>query len=90
MIAKFKYGWRVSLQLTVKGFLPSMKILWISNVLFPDVCKELNLASPVVGGWMYAGAKMLIDGSPNIKLAVASLYSGNTFKSFEDYSITYF
>lgn len=39
---------------------------------------------------MYAGAKMLMNVSPNIKLAVVSLYSGDSFKSFENYSITYF
>lgn len=67
-----------------------MKVLWLSNVLFPDVCNELKITPPVVGGWMFAGAKMLMDASPSIKLAVASLYSGDKLRSFENYAITYF
>lgn len=67
-----------------------MKVLWLTNVLFPEVCKELNIIPPVIGGWMYAGAEMLINHNPVLKLAVASLYPGKELKCIEKYSITYY
>ena len=67
-----------------------MKVLWLSNVLFPEVCKELNIEPPVVGGWMHSGAEMLMNHNPNIKLAVASLYAGNELHCIEKYAIIYY
>jgi glycosyltransferase involved in cell wall biosynthesis len=67
-----------------------MKVLWLSNVLFPELCKELNIVAPVVGGWMYSGAEILINNNPDIKLAVASLYPGKELKCIEKYPITYY
>lgn len=67
-----------------------MKVLWLSNVLFPDVCKELNIEAPVVGGWMHSGAEMLINHNPAIKLAVASLYAGEELQCIENYAISYY
>jgi glycosyltransferase involved in cell wall biosynthesis len=67
-----------------------MKVLWISNVLFPDVCKELNIIPPVVCGWMQSGASFLIKHNPDIKLAVASLYNGKELKYVDKYDISYF
>lgn len=49
-----------------------MKVLWISNIIFPDLCNKLGIAAPVVGGWMQAGAKSLLAKDKSIKLAVAS------------------
>jgi glycosyltransferase involved in cell wall biosynthesis len=67
-----------------------MKVLWISNVIFPDACKELNITSPVVGGWMHSGASSLIDVNPFIKLAVACLYKGDKLITIENYNIIYY
>jgi glycosyltransferase involved in cell wall biosynthesis len=67
-----------------------MKVLWISNVLFPDVCNELKVDHPIVGGWMYAGAKTLIEVNSKIELAVASLYNGEQLKFIEKYFINYY
>jgi Glycosyltransferase len=66
-----------------------MKILWITNILFPDICKDLGIIEPVIGGWMYSLAKLLIQDS-SLKLAVASVYSGKKLKSKEINGITYF
>ena len=38
-----------------------MKVVWISNVVFPGVAELIGLKNPVVGGWMYSGAKSLIS-----------------------------
>lgn len=66
-----------------------MKILWITNILFPDICKELALQEPVGGGWMYSSAKFLIQDS-SIELAVASRYQGKELISKKLNGITYF
>lgn len=67
-----------------------MRILWITNILFPDICKELGLISPVMGGWMYSSAKVLIEASSKIQLAVASIYGGNELKSIKINDIIYY
>lgn len=67
-----------------------MKILWLSNGLFPEACKELNMPTPALGGWMYSGATALLDTNPAIELAVAALYSGNELKCIDKYKITYY
>ncbi len=67
-----------------------MKILWITNVLFPDVCKKLNIPAPVVGGWQVGGANNLLKFNSDIILAVATLYSGKEFKYLEVNNIIYY
>lgn len=52
-----------------------MNILWITNIPFPPICKEINLSIPIGGGWMYSLAKRLI-GKDIITLAVATVYPG--------------
>jgi len=56
-----------------------MKILWITNQVFPVVSQYLGQAKTVIGGWTYSAAEE-IKKLPNIELAVASLYMGNEFK----------
>lgn len=68
-----------------------MKLLWLSNILFPEVCKELNLPVPVIGGWMESGAKHLLAYYSNqIDLAVVMLYSGKAITYIDKYKIKYY
>lgn len=67
-----------------------MKILWLSNIVFPEVCSKLGITPPVIGGWMQSGAKSLIKENSDIKLAVASLYQGNELLTIKDFSILYY
>lgn len=53
-----------------------MKILWITNLIFPAPSLAMGLKPPVFGGWMYGLAEQVARQS-NIKLAVASCYSGD-------------
>lgn len=66
-----------------------MKILWITNILFPAVCKELGIPEPVVGGWMYSSARRLID-QPDVEIAVATVYNGKELQKKEINNITYY
>lgn len=36
-----------------------MRILWITNTIFPELSKSLGSKSPVVGGWMYGLASAI-------------------------------
>ena len=67
-----------------------MKILWITNTLFPAVCKELNIPTPAVGGWMFSAAKALQQASTDIELAVATQYAGKTLIKRSIDQITYY
>ncbi|WP_321826997.1 glycosyltransferase family 4 protein [Maribacter dokdonensis] len=37
-----------------------MKVLWITNTIFPELAQALGQKSPVVGGWMYSLAHDII------------------------------
>ena len=51
-----------------------MKVLWITNIMFPDICKNLGIVPPVTGGWMKSLAKNLLNlYSNDIELGVACL-----------------
>ena len=68
-----------------------MKILWLSNVLFPEVCKELKVSAPVVGGWMASAADALMKYSDqDIVLAVVSLSGKTSFKHIRGEKMEYF
>lgn len=47
-----------------------MKVLWVTNTIFPDLSIELNRQTPVVGGWMYGMAKALVKNG--VELIVAT------------------
>ena len=66
-----------------------MKVLWITNTIFPAPSKALGIPAPVVGGWMY-GLANHIATTENIKLAVATTYNGNEFKTFEIDGVFYY
>lgn len=67
-----------------------MNILWITNIIFPAPSKALGRPSPVVGGWMYASAKALVDLDPSVNLAVATVYDGDQIKRLLIEGITYY
>lgn len=45
-----------------------MKVLWIINMVLPDVAAELNMRTSFSGGWLVDYANRLV-GDPNIELA---------------------
>jgi len=67
-----------------------MKVLWISNVLFPDVCQMLGIEAPATAGWVHSAAKSLLTENENIQLAVATLYNGKELKCMYINKISYF
>jgi len=66
-----------------------MRILWITNTIFPAPSKMLGFPVPVTGGWMYSLAGQLVANS-EIKLAVATVYKGNDLKILDLEAIRYY
>lgn len=66
-----------------------MKILWVVNTIFPDAAKQIGLAPPVYGGWMYGLASNLRVYN-NISLSVVTVYPGKDLKSFTVNGIQYY
>jgi len=66
-----------------------MRILWITNTIFPAPSRVLGLPVPVTGGWMYSLAEQLASNS-NIMLAVATVHYGNDFKVLDLDKIRYY
>ena len=67
-----------------------MRILWITNNLFPDVCKEIGVNEPLNTGWTFSSANALLKNHSDINLAVATLYDGDHLKTMVLNGITYF
>ena len=67
-----------------------MRVLWITNIVFPAIAEKMNLPKVVVGGWMYSSAKRLVVANPTLKLAVATVYPGREFVTQELDGIMYF
>jgi len=66
-----------------------MRILWIVNTIFPEPSKALGLSAPVSGGWMYSSAKQL-SKAREVKLAIATTYSGTELKLLSIEGIDYY
>lgn len=53
-----------------------MRILWITNIPLPPICRELGWPPPAVGGWMYSSLKRLKVSDKSLIIAVATVYDG--------------
>ena len=67
-----------------------MKILWITNTIFPDLSQELNLPVQVYGGWMFGLAKQLTTNYSEIQLAVATTYKGGELRTLKIKGVQHF
>lgn len=67
----------------------TMKVLWITNILFPDISRELGVTPPVTGGWMKSSAQALLDLNVGVELAVATLY-GKEYRKDVINGVTYY
>lgn len=67
-----------------------MKILWISNIIFPEACRLLNIIPTVVGGWMQSGAEALLNLHPEIQLGVVSFCEGKKLRIVRGERIVYY
>ncbi len=55
-----------------------MKLLWITNGLFPEIAQAIGEPVMHTAGWAKAAAEILLKYYPNTKLAVATPYEKST------------
>lgn len=67
-----------------------MKVLWITNIIFPAACEKMGLPSPVYGGWMFSSMMELKQKRQDVELAVATTYRGSDMKILIKDSVTYY
>ncbi len=67
-----------------------MKVLWITNILFPDICEYLGKKTLVVGGWMHSSLSAIREIDDSIHFAVASIYKGKTLLEKNINGVTYY
>lgn len=65
-----------------------MKILWIVNMVLPELAEHLGISTGSSGTWMIDIGKRLSEGE-NFELAVACVY-GNKFQEIKINNTTYF
>lgn len=65
------------------------RILWIVNTIFPYPAKMLKIKKTVLGGWLN-GLANNIKEQKDIKLYIATVYSGKNIKKFDDGKIVYY
>lgn len=66
-----------------------MKILWIVNIIFPEVADELKIPRGLSGGWLLDLADG-ISSNPEFNLAIASIYNGSDFRTYQFGRKTFF
>lgn len=67
-----------------------MKVLWVSLVEFPPLCKKLGKPTPAHCGWLYSSAKALLNNMPDVELGVIVYSYGEKFEEHHVDGITYF
>lgn len=67
-----------------------MRVLWISNVMFPDVCEYINIEIPTGGGWMSSCANALIKEIDDVQLGIISFYRSGSPLTFKKNNIQYY
>lgn len=66
-----------------------MKILWIVNMVFPDVAKEIEIKTSASGGWLLDLAKSIAEFE-SIELATFTYYSGLQYRDIKINNIRHF
>ena len=67
-----------------------MKILWISNIVMPELAEHLKIQTSVSGTWLIDISRMLAE-HPDVELAIACICGkGKSFEKTELNGITYY
>lgn len=67
-----------------------MKVLWVSLVPFPPLCKEMGIEEPAHCGWLYSSAQALLSLEPSIELGVIVDSHCSGYQVFEVQGIRYY
>ncbi len=66
-----------------------MKVLWITNMMFPRLAQKLGQIKTSIGGWTYSAAEEL-KRQPEVELGVATVCQGEEVQSYQIDGITYY
>lgn len=66
-----------------------MKVLWIVNMVFPDVADKLGFKTSASGGWLLDLAKGVAQ-SDEVELGIMTYYAGKDFVDIEHNGIRHF
>lgn len=67
-----------------------MRVLWITNIIFPAPCEALGLSPNVFGGWMTSSLNAIRDKATDLNIAVATVYQGKELRVIEKDSVIYY
>lgn len=67
-----------------------MKVLWVTSVAFPPLCKHLKIPVSNMCGWVYASAKALLSTNIDIQLGVITCGKNNVNQHYTIDGIDYF
>lgn len=67
-----------------------MKVIWLVNIPFPDVCGELGIKAPVIGGWMMSLANMLRQAAPELHLCIVATHPVKELLHIEKNGMEYY
>ena len=67
-----------------------MKILWVSLVPFPPLCKKMGMPEPAHCGWLYSSATALLEVMPKVELGVIVYSYGKGYEVHEVDGIKYY
>lgn len=68
-----------------------MKVLWITNsVAFPDLCREMGMSEPQLGGWMKSLLFSLQSNFPELEFGIAVPFGGMKYLKKTINGISYY
>ncbi len=67
-----------------------MKVLWVSLVKFPPLCKHLGEPAPAHCGWLYSSAKAIRHLMSEVQLGVIVYSYGRKYEQYDIDGITYY
>ena len=67
-----------------------MRVLWITNIVFPVPARELKMPFPIYGGWMPSSLEALRKLKPDVEFAVATVYNGRELKVIHNEDVAYY
>lgn len=67
-----------------------MKVLWVSLVKFPPLCKHLGETAPAHCGWLYSSARAMLRLMPEVQLGVIVYSYGKKYEKYDIDEVTYY
>lgn len=66
-----------------------MKVLWVTNIIFPDVAEHLGIQQMASGGWLTYFLELL-SLDTRVDITVLSVYRGKTYKEIKINGVQYY